>query len=226
MATTTKFGAYKNTANGTFVRQTIGGVILGVSSTSIITRNLPIITGLTLNSHRRMDVTPRQRTSSGIYRADKILSSGTFNYNSAKFGTWVISGIATSLAGVANNNILFMAAGTRSRPIAEYQHDVGVKMLSAWLSRSFAWTGKLASGATKNSRQMWLSADGTSVSAPVSLSTTFMKDIALNSVAAQANDNAARPTRAIPGEFTLRADLVTAGLSGGNFFDYKPITGM
>lgn len=226
MATTTKFGAYKNTANGTFTSQRISGSIMGANTTTLLNANMTIAEGVTLNNGNIADTGPRLRTASGIYRADKILSSGTFAYNAAKFGTWVISHITTSLAGVAKTNILFMAAGTRSKPIAEYQHDVGVKMLNAWVTKSFAWTGKLASGASKASRQMWLSADGTAVSAPASLSTTFMKDIALNSVAAQANDNAARPTRAIPGEFTLRADLVTAGLSGGNFFDYKPITGM
>jgi hypothetical protein len=42
----------------------------------------------------------------------------------------------------------------------------------------------------------------------------------------QAVDDAARPTRAVPGELVMKIDFVNEGLSGGNFFDYKPITGM
>lgn len=226
MATPTKFGAYRNTVGGTFVNQTIGGCIMGVNSTSLITKNMPIIEGVSLNDGNNSDAGPRLRTNSGIYRTDKVISAGTFAYNAAKFGTWVISKITTSLAGVAKNNILFMAAGTRSRPIAEFQHDFGARVLSAWLNRSFAWTGRLANGASKASRIMWLSADGTSVSAPSSLSTTFMRDLRDGNATDQAVDDAARPSRAIPGEFVLRADHVVAGLSSGNFFDYKPITGM
>ena len=42
-----------------------------------------------------------------------------------------------------------------------------------------------------------------------------------------AADSAAEPTRAVPGELVMKVDFVTLGVSsGGDFFDYKAITGM
>ena len=41
------------------------------------------------------------------------------------------------------------------------------------------------------------------------------------------SDSAANPTRAIPGELVMKVDFVTLTVAnGGDFFDYKPITGM
>jgi hypothetical protein len=44
--------------------------------------------------------------------------------------------------------------------------------------------------------------------------------------ASRRTDSAANPTRAIPGELVMKADFVTLTTSGGDFFDYKAITGM
>lgn len=228
MAVPTKFGAVRNTVGGAFTQQTIGGVVMGINTTStILTEGMTLMEGVTLADGKAANTLPRERGSTGIYRTKKPLSSGTFCYNGAANRTYVISRIATSLAGVSNTKLLFMAqANTNSRSIHEFRHDLGVKMLTAWVSGRFSWTGKLANGTSKASRTMWLNADGTAVSAPTSLSTTFMYDLADDNATDQAADAAARPTRSVPGEFVLRADFVTAGLSGGNFFDYKPITGM
>jgi len=44
---------------------------------------------------------------------------------------------------------------------------------------------------------------------------------------ASRSDSAANPTRAVPGELVMKVDFVTLTVaSGGDFFDYKPITGM
>ena len=54
-----------------------------------------------------------------------------------------------------------------------------------------------------------------------------MYDIADADAADQAVDSAATPTRAIPGELVMKVDFVNLSVStGGDFFDYKPITGM
>ena len=43
----------------------------------------------------------------------------------------------------------------------------------------------------------------------------------------QKTDSAANPTRAIPGELVMKVDFVTTAVAtGGDFFDYKAITGM
>lgn len=227
MAVPTRFGAYRNTVGGTYNGQVIGGVIMGVTASGAITESMSIMDGVVLADGKVADALPRERTSTGIYRAAKILSGGAFAYNAARAGTWVISRITTSLAGVANTKLLFMAQGAMNgKSIADFQHDLGVKMLNAWVNGRFSWTGKLANGTSKLSRTMWLSADGSAVAAPASLSTTFMYDLTDANATDKAYDQASKPTRSVPGELVMKADFVTAGLSGGNFFDYKPITGM
>lgn len=230
MAVPTRFGAVKNTTGGTFTTQTVGGVVMGINSSSstILTEGMTLMEGVVLNGDVARTL-PKENTSTGLYRLKKPLSSGTFAYNAAARtnNTWVIAKMATSLAGVASTKLLFMGQGaTNGRSIPEFRHDLGVKMLNLWVANRFSWTGRLADGTAKASRLMWLNAAGTAVATPTSLSTTFMRDLADGNATDQAVDAAARPSRSIPGELVLKADFVTAGLSGGNFLDYKPITGM
>jgi hypothetical protein len=225
MAVPTKFGAVRNTTGSTFTSQTVGGVVMGIESTAgPLTKSFSILDAITLNHGLNADALPRLKAS-GIYTTKKALEAGTFAYNAARAGTWVISRITTSLSGVANTRMLFMASNS-ARSIASFKHDIGVKMLTAWRTQRFAWTGKLANGNPVNSRTLWLNGDGTAVAKPATLGTTFMFDLRDGNATDVAVDDAANPTRAIPGEFVLRADLVGAGLSSGNHFTYKPITGM
>ena len=54
-----------------------------------------------------------------------------------------------------------------------------------------------------------------------------MFDISDGDATDVAADSAAEPTRAVPGELVMKVDFVTLGVSsGGDFFDYKAITGM
>lgn len=223
MAVPTKNGKLRNTTGGAYTAQTYNSNVMGVvgSSTSSITGSLSLHTTLADNPNS-FSTGPKERDSgNAITRAKKALSSGTFAY----FTGYVASGISTTLSGVANTALLFMGQGTKGvTSIPEFRHDLGVKMVTAWSALSFAWVGKLANGTSKASRKMWLSADGSAVSAPSVLNTTYMFDLADGNASDIAIDNVARPTRSVPGEFVLRVDFVTAGLSGGNFFDYKPIT--
>lgn len=232
MATTTKFGAMRNTVGGAFNGQVIGGCVMGTTASGAITEGMSIMDGVTLNGNDGYNTEPIERSSSvGIYRTKKILSGGAFLYNAAKNGTYVIARMATSLAGVANTNLLFMAQASKGvKNIHDFNHDFGVKMLTLWVGNRFSWTGKLANGTSKLSRTMWLNADGTAVATPATLGTTFMRDLAEGNASDKAKDHAVivsttAGVRAIPGEFFLLNDFVTAGLAGGNFFDYKPITG-
>lgn len=230
MAVTTKFGAVKNRTNGTFTGQNVGGAIMGVvgATGSVISASMSIFDAVASNWDFKN--TTKQRAygpGSGLVSSQKAISSGVYGYNAATAGTYIISRITTSIAGVASNVLLFMGAGSKIRPIHAFNHDFGVKMLTLWNSNRFAWTGRLASGATKASRLMWLNAAGTAIVTPAVLNTTYMRDIALGSATSTANDNAATVSRTSPGEFIVLVDFVTRPvLSGGSKFNYKPITGM
>lgn len=224
MPAPTRTSALRNTVGGAFTTQTIGGVVMGVANSGALTGSLTLLEAATLNDGLNADSGPRLLTS-GVYTTKKPLSSGTFAYNAAKAGTWVISRITETLSGVSNTNMLFMASNFKN-PIANFNHDFGVGMLTAWRNQRFSWTGRLANGDPIASRVLWMNADGTAVSNPGSLGGIFMWDLTDGNATDKAVDDAANPTRAIPGELVLRSDFVTAGLGGGNFFDYKPITGI
>lgn len=224
MAVPTKTGAVRNTTGGAFTSQTVGSVIAGNNNTSgPATASLSLMEMVPLTYDK--SVLPNEQTS-GIYTTKKPLSSGTFAYNAAKAGTWIISRISTTLSGVANTKLLFMSRDNLSgKTIHEFKHDFGAKLLTAWVANRFAWTGKLANGTSIKNRRLWMNADGTAAAAPSSLSGVFMFDIADGNATNKAVDDAANPTRSIPGEFIIRNDFVTVNTTGGNFFDYKPVTG-
>lgn len=231
MAVPGKTGHLRTTANADFVKQTYGGVILGNATTNaVITKALSLIDALEDNFGVIYNVNPREFDSGDhIYRTKKPLSGGTFAYNAAKAGTWVISRIATSLSGVSKTNLLFMAQGALRRPILDFQHDFGAKLLTAWRANLFTWTGNLDNGNKIKSRRLWLTAGSRNTSggaAPSSLATTNMYDIVDGDATDKAVDSAATPTRAVPGEFVMKVDFVTKTTSGGDFFNYKAITGM
>lgn len=227
MATTTQFGAVVGTRGGVNPVQKISGVILNNSTTGGggITVSFPIIDAVALNSSEAGGIQERD-SGSYLVRARKILSSGVFAYNAARAGTYVISRITTSLAGVSTNVMLFMGKGRKLKTIHEFNHDFGVRMLQAWVNGRFSWTGKLANGNSKASRTMWLNAAGTAVANPTTLTTFFMRDLRDGNATDKAVDDAATPTRLVPGELFFQVDFVNKTLNGGSFFDYKPITGM
>ena len=231
MAVPGKTGHMRTTANGTFVKQTYGGTVLGNSTTNaVITKSFSLIDALEDNALSGYNTNPREFDSGDhIYRTKKILSGGTFAYNAAKAGTWVIAKIATSLSGVAKTNLLFMGQGSMRKAILDFQHDFGAKLLTAWRANLFTWTGNLDNGNKIKSRRLWLTAGSRNTSggaAPSSLTTTNMHDIVDGDATDKAVDSAATPTRAVPGEFVMKIDFVTKTTAGGDFFDYKPITGM
>ena len=108
----------------------------------------------------------------------------------------------------------------------DFIHDFGAKLLTAWRQHRFTWTGLLDTGASNVRRHNWLADGGGSIEIPATLSTTNMYDISDGNATNKAADSAL-PTRAIPGEFVLKVDFVTIPVStGGDFFNYKAITGM
>ena len=72
-----------------------------------------------------------------------------------------------------------------------------------------------------------VSATGHAHHTPATNTTTNMWDLADGDASNLAVDSAATPTRAIPGELVMKVDFVDLSIAtGGDFFDYKAITGM
>ena len=205
--------------------QTQGGTILNNNSTSTdrITKAFEILTAVADAADSN---TLPSITASGVYNVHKPLTAGTFAYSAE--GKYVIARSSDTLSGVANTKLLFMGAGQR-QAIHRFKHDFGAKLLTAWRQNQFSWLGTLDSGATiTNMRTQWLNSAGTAAASPDTLSTTNMRDPVADSTSAN-SDSAANPTRAVPGEFVMKVDFVTISIddaNSGDFFDYKPITGM
>ena len=108
----------------------------------------------------------------------------------------------------------------------DFQHDFGALTLTSMRRNRFSRMGWLNNGdTTVKSRHLWLNAAGTAVALPATLSGTYMYDIADGNASDKAADSAI-PTRSVPGELVMKVDFVTLGVSGGDHFDYKAITGM
>jgi len=213
----------KNTTGGAFSSQTQGGTIINNDNTGdVITKALQLNDAVANTTDS--SVLPNVGAS-GIYNVAKALSGGTFGYSAE--GKYVIARSSDTLSGVSNTKLLFMGAGDKL-PIARFRGDFGAKLLTAFRNNQFSWNHTLDSGAKiTNMRVNWLNSAGTAAASPTSLNGTYMWDIADGNATDRAADSAANPTRAIPGELVMKVDFVTLTVSsGGDFFDYAPITGM
>tara|TARA_Y100000296_G_C5179860_1_gene263093 strand:- start:18278 stop:18940 length:663 start_codon:yes stop_codon:yes gene_type:complete len=210
----------KNTSGGAFTATTQGGTILGNQTTgTAITKALALKDNATVWNQGTL---PRV-LANGLSGNQKAVSGGTFAY--AVAGKYVIATHSTTLAGAANTKLLFMGRNHVSSTM-ELKHDFGAKLLTAWRQHRFTWTGLLDTGASNVRRHNWLADGGGSIEIPATLSTTNMYDISDGNATDKAADSAIA-TRAIPGELVMKADFVTLTVaSGGDFFDYKAITGM
>lgn len=223
MAVPTSLSAYlRNTVGGAFVSQNQGGSILGNTTTSTdrITKSLP----LKDNATEFINALPKEKAN-GLVSNQKALSGGTFAY--AVAGKYTINTISDSISGVASDKILITSHATRAtRPIARFMHDFGAGVASLIRANRFARAGFFNNGNKVSSRYLWLNAAGTAVAKPSTLTATNMWDPVAGSTSAN-SDSAANPTRAVPGELVMKVDFVTLTVaSGGDFFDYKAITGM
>ena len=222
MAVPTGNSHLQNTAGGAFVKQNQGGTILGNQTTgSIITKALSLIA----NSVNWTSGALPRVLNNGLSHNQKSLSTGTFAY--AEAGKYVIRTISDTLSGVSKTNMLIPGSDVAGRrPIHKFRHDFGAKLLTKWRANEFSWTGRFDNGNKILSRLNWVDAAGTAVGKPATLSSTNMYDITDGDASDMAADSAAEPTRAIPGELVLKVDFVTTNIAtGGDFFNYKPITG-
>lgn len=215
----------RNTAGGVFVEQTEGGTLLGNTTTSTdrITKALALKDNATVfNGSTKPKV-----LANGLSANQKVLSAGTFAYEAA--GKYVIATISDTLSGVANTNILITGRGNANNSIHKFRHSFGAKTVTAFRAGRFSWTSTKRTGAAIAARINWMqvaSGGMDTATAPAALNEN-MFDISDGNATDIAADSAAEPTRAVPGELVMKVDFVTLGVSsGGDFFDYKAITGM
>lgn len=211
-----------NTTGGAYPGDTTeGGTVLGNTSTgTAITKAL----ALKDNATEFKDGTRPKEIADGLSANQKILSGGAFGYDVA--GKYVIAASSDTLAGVSKTNILITGQGTDLNAIHQFEHDFGADTVSLIRKNRFARSGYFNNGNKVNSRYLYLNAAGNAVAAPTTLTGNDMWDPVAGATARR-SDSAANPTRAIPGELVMKVDFVTLTVaSGGDFFDYKAITGM
>ena len=222
---TSKANYLKNTTGGAYTRTTEGGTILGNTTTS--TDRITKALALKDNATEYTDGTLPKVKNNGLSHNRKAYTSGTFAYSEA--GKYVIASSSATLSGVANTNILITSRGDNTRSIAQFEHDYGATTTSFIRSNRFARSGYLNNGNKLQSRRLFLNSAGTAASKPTALNTFsngYMWD-PVSDTKARHIDSAANPTRAVPGELVMKVDFVTLSVaSGGDFFNYKAITGM
>ena len=216
-----------NTSGGTFISQTEGGTVLGNTSTN--TDQITKALALKDNATEFKDGTKPKVLANGLSANQKALSAGTFAYEVA--GKYVIAASSDTLSGVSKTNILITGQGGDMNAIHQFLHSFGAKTVTAFRSNRFSWTStksRNTAGATLASRINWVAAasgGADSASAPDALNEDMVNPVGGST--GRKTDSAANPTRAIPGELVMKVDFVTTTVaSGGDFFDYKAITGM
>lgn len=216
-----------NTTGGAFTAITEGGTVLGNTTTGTgITKALALKDNATAWAAGTL---PRV-LSNGLSANRKALSAGTFAYEAA--GKYVIAASSDTLSGVSKNNILITGIGALRAAIARFQQSFGAKTLTAFRANRFSWTHTKSygtAGASLASRINWVaatSAGGNSASAPAALNEYMWSPNDDNNTGSPGGDGAANPSRSVPGELVIKADWVDTAFTGGNFHDYKPITGM
>ena len=212
-----------NTTGGAFPGEaTEGGTILSNTSTgTVITKAL----ALKDNATEFADGTRPKENANGLIANQKVLTgAGTFGYEAA--GEYVIAASSSTLSGVAKTNILITGQGSVVDAIHQFEHDFGADTTSLMRKNRFSRVGFFNNGNKVNSRYLWLNAAGNAVAKPTTLTGNDPWD-PVSGATARRSDSAANPTRAIPGELVMKVDFVTLTVaSGGDFFNYKAITGM
>ena len=212
----------RNTSGGAFTATTEGGTILGNMTTGTVITNA---LALKDNAVEWAQGTLPRVLADGLNANQKILSGGTFAY--AVAGNYVIKTISTTISGVSSNAMLIPDNAGPHYPIAQFQHDFGADVTSLMRANRFSRVGFFNNGNKISSRKLWLNAAGTAVATPSTLTSTNMWDLADGNASDRAADSAANPTRTIPGELVMKVDFVDLSIAtGGDFFDYKAITGM
>lgn len=198
----------KNTAGGSFTKQTQGGTVIGLSTaTAIITK--PIQVKDINQADQTIYPGPRELSGARTYNTAKILSGGTFAYNSnlRTGNTWLISRVATTLAGVSKTFLLFMA-NTVTGPKYPYFIKDNYSNTSTLIRKNqFSRTGWNTDGTKIKKRTTWIT-DPT------------------GTAGADFGTSGSIPSRAVPGELYILTNFVDYNpATSSNKYNYSPITG-
>ena len=226
MAVQPKSSYLKNTTGGAFSSQRQGGTLYGNGTTGSVITKAFLVKDAVDNIVKPYGVVLKAYPgTSGMYGTQKVVSGGAFSYFEA--GKYIIRTISTSIAGVASTKVLIPGSDNGKRnAIHQFIHDFGARLLTKWRANEFSWLGVFDNGNKIKRRYNWVDAAGTAASKPVTATNLDMLNPVGGSTARK-SDSAANPTRAIPGELVMKVDFVTTNISsGGDFFNYKPITGM
>lgn len=226
MAVQRKSNYLRNTTGGAFSSQRQGGTLYGNGATGSVITKAFLVKDAVDNIVKPYGVVLKAYPgTSGMYGTQKIVSGGAFAYFEA--GKYIIRTISTTIAGVASTKLLIPGSDNGKRnAIHQFIHDFGARLLTKWRANEFSWLGVFDNGNKIKRRYNWVDAAGTAASKPVTLTNLDMLNPVGGSTARK-SDSAANPTRAIPGELVMKVDFVTTNISsGGDFFNYKPITGM
>lgn len=202
-----------NTAGGSFTAQRQGGTIIGLSAATTKITKAILVKDVNAGD---MTIYPLPKLLSGdrTYNTAKILSAGTFAYNSnsGRIRTYIMSRLTTSLAGgVANTFLQFMGNVGIAPSIAYYVQDNFNNVTSAIRTNLFSRTGY---GST-----------GTGYVGKIKARTTWNTTITATA-GSDFGSVASQPTRAIPGRLIFLTNFVDyAPATSSNFYSYKPITG-
>jgi hypothetical protein len=202
-----------NTAGGSFTAQRQGGTIIGLSAATTKITKAILVKDVNAGD---MTIYPLPKLLSGArtYNTAKILSAGTFAYNSnsGRIRTYIMSRLTTSLAGgVANTFLQFMGNVGIAPSIAYYVQDNFNNVTSAIRTNLFSRTGY---GST-----------GTGYVGKIKARTTWNTTITATA-GSDFGSVASQPTRAIPGRLVFLTNFVNyLPATSSNFYSYKPITG-
>jgi hypothetical protein len=196
----------KNTTGGSFTEQTYGGTIVGLTTaTTIITK---VISVKDINAaDQTIYPTPKELSGARTYNTAKILSGGTFAYNAAKNGTWVLSRVSTTLAGVSKTFLQFMGSVVPDTSFPYYLARNYINNTSLVRNNLFSKTGYDTNGDKIKKRTTW-------VTNPT------------GSAGADFGTSGQVPTRAVPGELFILTNFVDYSVStSSNYYNYPAITG-
>lgn len=200
----------KNTAGGSFANQTYGGTIVGLSTaTTIITKAILV---KDINTNDTVNNTlPKLLAGSKTYNTAKILSAGTFAYNAAKNGTWVLTRVTTTLAGVSKTFLQSMGNVGYAPSLAYFVRDNWVNTTSLFRTAQFSLTGYSTTGTGFNgkikARTPWITGPTGTAGADFGTSGSL-------------------PSRAYPGELYILTNFIDyRPATSSNKYYYSPITG-
>lgn len=196
----------KNTAGGSFTKQTYGGTLIGLSTaTTIITKAIQV------KDVNAADVTiytyPKELSGAKVYNTQKILSGGTFAYNAAKNGTWILPKVAATLAGVSKTFLLFMGNVNGGPKFPYYYKDNYDNTATLIRKMQLSLTGWNTDGTKIKKRTTWITNPTGTAGADFGTSGSI-------------------PSRAYPGELYILNNFVTYDpATSSNKYYYPAITG-